>query len=144
MRLTLSKGVSEVISAMLILFIVVAIGVSLYLYLYSQTMMYQQIVSKRLLEEELSVQEQLSILLVVGYSNGTIHVVYFTGPSQVRLYSIYVNDTLAVSYNPPRLLSPFTTYDQTIYSPIPLSSNSIIQIKIVHGGGEASALGQVK
>jgi len=143
-RITFRVGVSEVVSSMIILLIVVIVGVMLYLNLYYTATLNQQILSKELIEEEIKAQEHLSLLLVTGSStSNNITIILASGTNPVNIVSIYVNDTLAISYNPPLTLGSLEVYELTVESPIELTTNSIIRVKVIFKGGTVESWGEV-
>ena len=137
-------GVSEIVAAMMLLLITVTIGTALYFYLYSRAIAYQQSVSQELVAEELRSKQQLTILLVKGDSgSNTITVIVAAGPAPVEINAIYVNNTLAVEYNPPRIINA-STVEELPPIPLPntlgrLSQGTVVNVKIVYAGGYAYA-----
>ena len=147
MKNRLSKGISEIVAALLILLIIISVGVSVYLYMMSRVLTYQQTLSQRLISEEIKTREYLTILYVLGYSsNRTITIILVTGNWPVNLVSIYVNNTLAydfISSGSSRTLPPQNVTILHIPSPITLNSNSIIEVKVIYEGGEEKVYGEV-
>ena len=140
----LKKAVSEIVASMLLLLIIVSIGTALYLYLYYRTTFHQQRTEQQILEEEIKAKEQVAILLVVGYSEAkTVKVILAIGPNPTGIRAIYVNNTLAVNYNPPQNYKPLEIVELEISSPITLQPNSIVLVRVVYGGGYVEALGEV-
>jgi len=140
----LKKAVSEIVASMLLLLIIVSIGTALYLYLYYRTTFHQQRTEQQILEEEIKAKEQVAILLVVGYSEtNTVKVILAIGPNPTGIRAIYVNNTLAVNYNPPQNYKPLEIVELEISSPITLQPNSIVLVRVVYGGGYVEALGEV-
>jgi len=138
------KAVSEIVASMLLLLIIVSIGTALYLYLYYRTTFHQQRTEQQILEEEIKAKEQVAILLAVGYSEtNTVKVILAIGPNPTRIYAVYVNNTLAVNYNPPQNYKPLEIVELEVQSPITLQPNSVILVRIVYGGGYAEAWGEV-
>jgi len=136
MRNKSKLSISEIVASMLLLLIVVSIGTALYLYLYYRSTFYQQRISQELLAEEIRSKQQLTILLVHGYSNtgnGSISIVVATGSFPVEVNAIYVNDTLA--YETTLNLDKYAVEEISITSPITLNSGDIVYVKIVYAGG---------
>ncbi|RLG74098.1 MAG: hypothetical protein DRO08_00540 [Thermoprotei archaeon] len=139
-------GVSEIVASMLLLLIIVSIGTVLYLYLYYRTTFHQQRTEQQILEEEIKAKEQVAILLAVGSSKtDRVKVVLAIGPNPARIYAVYVNNTLAVNYNPPRNCKPLeiVELEVPVPSPITLQPNSRILVRVVYGGGYVEAWGEV-
>ena len=137
-------GVSEIVASMLLLLIIVSIGTALYLYLYYRTTFHQQRTEQLILEEEIKAKEQVAILLAVGYSEtNTVKVILAIGPNPTRIYAVYVNNTLAVNYNPPQNYKPLEIVELEVQSPITLQPNSVILVRIIYGGGYAEVWGEV-
>jgi len=133
--INLRRAISEIVASMLLLLIVVAIGTTLYLYLYSKAMGYQQTLAQELLEEEILSKQQLSVLLVVGYSDTRqVRVVVATGPVPVEVNAVYINNTLATQYSSLKLDS-YAVEELQIPSPISLESGDIIYVRIIYGRG---------
>ncbi|RLG70656.1 MAG: hypothetical protein DRO23_13040 [Thermoprotei archaeon] len=144
MLIKMRKAVSEIVASMLLLLIIVSIGTALYLYLYYRTTFHQQRTEQQILEEEIKAKEQVAILLAVGYSEtNTVKVILAIGPNPTRIYAVYVNNTLAVNYNPPQNYKPLEIVELEVQSPITLQPNSVILVRIVYGGGYAEAWGEV-
>ncbi|OYT50862.1 MAG: hypothetical protein B6U76_11995 [Desulfurococcales archaeon ex4484_217_2] len=138
------KAISEIVASMLLLLIIVSIGTALYLYLYYRTTFHRQRTEQQILEEEIKAKEQVAILLAVGSSKtNRVKVVLAIGPNPVRIYAVYVNDTLAVNYSPPQNHKPLEIVELEISSPITLQPNSIVLVRVVYGGGYVEALGEV-
>ncbi len=136
-------GVSEIVASMLLLLIILAIGSFLYLYLYQRAFYQQQVVSQEITEEEFKVQQQLTILFAVGSSlDNKVTIIFATGPVGVKVYSIYVNNTLVEGFSS-STYNPTGVYNITVTSPITLVSDSHIIVRIVFEGGIADAWGEV-
>ncbi len=134
MRNKFKLSISEIVASMLLLLIVVSIGTALYLYLYYKSTFYQQRISQELLAEEIRSKQQLTILLVHGYSSTrSISIVVATGSFPVEVNAIYVNDTLA--YETTLNLDKYAVEEISITSPITLDSGDIVYVKIVYAGG---------
>ena len=138
------KAISEIVASMLLLLIIVSIGTALYLYLYYRTTFHQQRTEQQILEEEIKAKEQVAILLAVGSSKtDRVKVVLAIGPNPARIYAVYVNNTLAVNYNPPQNYKPLEVVELEVPSPITLQPNSIILVRVVYGGGYVETWGEV-
>lgn len=129
---------------MLLLLIVVTLGVLLTInlaYIYSLN---QQKTMESVIKRELASRQDLSILLVSGRSqDGTVSVVLASGSWPVKILAIYVNDSLARNYEPPLELDAFSVQTVTFESPITLSPNTIVRVKIIHEGGTIEGFGYV-
>ena len=141
----MSNGISEVVSAMIMLLIVVIFGVALYLNLTYTTALNQQIIERQLLEEEIRTREVISVLLVLGYSNETVNIVVAVGSYPTSILSIYVNGTLAqLPEDMPETLEPFRVYEiRGIIVDIPMEANDTIYVRVVYGGGYVDVWGKV-
>ena len=141
------RAISEIVAALLIMLIVISIGVSIYLYILSNILRYQQYMSQQLLSEEVKFRQTLTILHVLGNStDNSVVVIVVSGNWPVNLIAVYINNTLAVDFlslGKPKTIPPQSTIELQIPSPIPLSSNSIIEVKVVYEGGEVVSLGEV-
>lgn len=137
------RGVSEIVSAMLLLVIAVAVGSVLYVQIYLTAMQHQMQMLQRAVRADLTVKQQLEVLLVVGDSSSNkVKVVVATSSYPVQLFSIYVNGTLAASYRD-RYIPALTLEVIDVESPITLVSGSQVLVRIVHGGGTCEAYGEV-
>ena len=138
----IKRGVSEIVSAILLLVIVVAVGSTLYVQFYLNATQHQLQVMQETIRADIAAKQQLEILLAVGYSkNNTVTIIVATGSYPVEIYSIYINNTLA-QYNS-TWLPALTIKEINVTSPITLTSGAKILVKIIHGGGTDEAWGEV-
>ncbi|MEM4576168.1 MAG: archaellin/type IV pilin N-terminal domain-containing protein [Candidatus Nezhaarchaeales archaeon] len=137
------RGVSEVVSAILLLTITVAVGSILYVQIYLAATQHQTRLIQETVRADIAVKQQLRIMLVVGDSiNNKVRIIVATGSYPVQLFSIYVDNALAVSYRD--YYVPALTLDVIeVESPILLTKGSKILVRIVHGGGVEEAYGEV-
>lgn len=137
------RGVSEVVSAILLLTITVAVGSILYVQIYLAATQHQMQLIQEIVKADAAVKQQLRIMLVVGdFITNKVKIVITTGSYPVQLFSIYVDNTLAASYRD--YYAPALTLDVIeVESPIALTKGSKILVRIVHGGGVEEAYGEV-
>jgi len=137
------RGVSEIVSAILLLVIVVAVGSTLYVQFYLTATQHQLQVMQETVKADIASKQQLEILLAVGNgTTGEVTIIVATGSYPVQLYTIYINNTLAESYSN-YWLSALTVEPINVSSPITLTSGAKIHVKVVYGGGSDEAWGEV-
>ena len=137
------RGVSEIVSAILLLVIVVAVGSTLYVQFYLTATQHQLQVMQETVKADIASKQQLEILLAVGNgTTGEVTIIVATGSYPVQLYTIYINNTLAESYSN-YWLSALTVEPINVSSPITLTSGAKIHVKVVYGGGIDEAWGEV-
>jgi len=137
------RGVSEIVSAILLLVIAVAVGSTLYVQFYLAATQHQLQVMQEAVKADIAAKQQLEVLLAVGNSGtGYVTIIVATGSYPIQVYSIYINNTLAHSYKD-YWLPALTLKEISVASPIRLASGDKILVRIVHGGGIDEAWGEV-
>lgn len=137
------KGISEVVSSMLMLLIVVAIGVFVVVNLAYTYSLNQQVTSQKIVEEEVASRQDLTILLVSGRVDGTVYVVVASGNWPVEVHAVYVNNTLVREYNPPLEIGSLEVVELTLTTQYSLRRGGVIVVRIAYGGGIVEGYGEV-
>lgn len=111
--------------------------------MYLMAAQHQAQLGREAVRADIAIKQQLRILLVVGDSSSNkVKIVVATGSYSVQLHSIYVNSTLAASYQD-RYVQALTLEVVEVDSPMTLAKGSKILAREVHGGGVKEAYGEV-
>ena len=126
------RGVSPIVSTLLVAGIVIAAGSILYTWWYLYTSKWTADLSSMVTEESVASSQHLVILCANRTGGDSLRILVATGLTQVRIESIYVNDTLMQSFSP-SIIPPLKAVELQVTSSKPLGNVSVI--RIVYEGG---------
>ncbi len=141
------RGISEYVSAALLAIIVLGVGALVVSRIIENTYTAQQLAEQQLIKTTMESRQDLAIALAYIDDNSVLHVIIVTDNTPVKLYDIYINNTLwsnecTLSLNNGQTLTPHNIvlpYYAAATITCNLGGKSYADVKIVYEGGEAYA-----
>ncbi len=141
------RGISEHVSAALLALIVLSIGALVVTRIIDEAYIARQLAEQELVEIQLETSQDIAISLAYIDDEGILHVVIVTGYMPVKIYDVYINNTLwskrcLLRLNNGTVLLPHNVelpYYVAAAITCNLGDKSYADVKIVYEGGEAYA-----
>ncbi len=149
-----TRAISEIVSSLLLVIIVISTSTLVVLYVYRNIEAYRSRVQEEIVAAETTLKQTVNILYVVGNSTtNNVSIVFATGDYPVRIYGILINYTIAENYTVIRgdcwrengylICNANNMVEIIVRSPIELHPHTRINVVIAYGAGEAEAWGDV-
>ncbi|WFO75563.1 hypothetical protein J4526_01350 [Desulfurococcaceae archaeon MEX13E-LK6-19] len=149
-----AKAISEIVSSLLLVIIVISTSTLVVLYVYRNIEAYRSRVQEEIITAETLLKQTINILYVLGNSTtNNVSIVFATGEYPVRIYGILINYTVAENYTVIKgdcwvedgylVCNANNMVEIMVRSPIELSPYTRINVIIAYGAGEAEAWGDV-
>ncbi|HDI46655.1 MAG TPA: hypothetical protein ENF82_02490 [Candidatus Methanomethylia archaeon] len=126
------KGISPVVSSLLVAGIVIAAGSILYTWWYLYTSKWTADLTSMVTEEGVASSQHLVVLCANKTGTNTLKILVAAGMTQVQVESIYINDTLVQSFTP-STIPPLKAVE--LYVTSSTSLGNVAVIRIVYEGG---------
>ncbi|MCC6022496.1 MAG: hypothetical protein LM560_05210 [Desulfurococcaceae archaeon] len=131
----LELGVSELISALLMLLITLAIGAFIISYISDVSDRLYTLIKSDVERRNVELIKSLDVVFATGNStNNEVKLALANGITELKVLIIYINDVPAE--NSSITLEPLEIRVVTLKSPIQLPRNSVFKVKVVYEGGE--------
>jgi archaellum component FlaG (FlaF/FlaG flagellin family) len=138
----LELGVSELISALLMLLITLAIGAFVVSYISDVSDRLYTLIKSDVERRYVELIKSLDVVFAIGNAtNNEVKLALANGIIELKVLIIYINDVPAE--NSSITLEPLEIRVVTLKSPIQLPRSSVFKVKVVYEGGEEVIYGYV-
>ncbi len=141
------KGISEYVSALLLMLIVLGAGAIIYLTFTSTLTSEKQGIEKSFIESRIAMSQNLVVSAAFINSTGNLVVVLVSDNTHVRLWNVYINDTLYTDSCTITVDSTPSSVYQYVLPPYsvgvlkcPVGNSGSVYFRITYDGGAVKGL----